>query len=83
MLRDRRLVGVVSLLLARGRDRLETNSIDILKVSNVLLLLARGRDRLETEALAFLSSLQKFSYSLGDAIDWKPDRKLIAYEDDF
>ncbi len=43
------------LLLARGRDRLETNRPvqgSVLSVSPYLLLLARGRDRLETVVAA-------------------------------
>ena len=36
------------LLLARGRDRLETISSPKVLSSGLFLLLARGRDRLET-----------------------------------
>ena len=59
-------------LLARGRDRLETE----IKVPQNLLgnypLLARGRDRLET-LKPDKNQCQSwvFPYSLGDAIDWK------------
>ncbi len=35
------------------------------------LLLARGRDRLETPLSIHLLGVLPFSYSLGDAIDWK------------
>ena len=37
-----------------------------------ILLLARGRDRLETDqSVEVQLSCITFSYSLGDAIDWK------------
>ena len=39
---------VSNLLLARGRDRLETAVFPVIGVCDFLLLLARGRDRLET-----------------------------------
>ena len=39
---------IFRLLLARGRDRLETLAIAGYSCSIILLLLARGRDRLET-----------------------------------
>ena len=34
-------------------------------------LLARGRDRLETRQLMIQIHLDRYPYSLGDAIDWK------------
>ena len=37
----------------------------------LILLLARGRDRLETFINKLLHHVSRFSYSLGDAIDWK------------
>ena len=37
------------LLLARGRDRLETSEVLVNRLMIVILLLARGRDRLETQ----------------------------------
>ena len=44
------------------------------KVKGLSLLLARGRDRLETFSVEkkHYHSSALFSYSLGDAIDWKP-----------
>ena len=63
------------LLLARGRDRLETLKFCFSQASFVNLLLARGRDRLETGVSARLRQIHKFSYSLGDAIDWKQPAK--------
>ena len=43
------------------------------------LLLARGRDRLETLVKMFVNTLQEsFSYSLGDAIDWKHTNKRYS-----
>ena len=60
------------LLLARGRDRLETAPPWGLDRCHDGLLLARGRDRLETKlASNLLHAINPFSYSLGDAIDWK------------
>ena len=62
-----------SLLLARGRDRLETEEDeDVFETEEANLLLARGRDRLETtERKRSRLLMTIFSYSLGDAIDWK------------
>ena len=59
------------LLLARGRDRLETITLKMSFYSLNILLLARGRDRLETNLISSTSNEGHFSYSLGDAIDWK------------
>ena len=39
---------IMNLLLARGRDRLETSSLALEPSFFLILLLARGRDRLET-----------------------------------
>ena len=61
----------VILLLARGRDRLETIFLHIMVVTTVYLLLARGRDRLETSSMKPSTRDVTLSYSLGDAIDWK------------
>ena len=44
----------------------------------MILLLARGRDRLETRVSAMGKPLILFSYSLGDAIDWKLDSHTSA-----
>ena len=64
----------VCLLLARGRDRLETLDKQALIRHFVCLLLARGRDRLETSMRSRIDNLKSdISYSLGDAIDWKHD----------
>ena len=60
-----------SLLLARGRDRLETHLAMALCVHCIHLLLTRGCDRLETKLVFYLLLYTIFSYSLGDAIDWK------------
>ena len=66
-----------SLLLARGRDRLETRLAPDLQGGERILLLARGCDLLKT-----LCSVRHFlirrmvSYLLGDAIDWKPSKEL-------
>ena len=63
---------VAGLLLARGRDRLETFVELIHSAAVGYLLLARGRDRLETSSRnEHESSSAIISYSLGDAIDWK------------
>ncbi len=60
------------LLLARGRDRLETGWFATLANTSIcVLLLARGRDRLETLNFRTKKPLCDISYSLGDAIDWK------------
>ena len=63
-------------LLARGRDRLETSVMAIAAYSIRSPLLARGRDRLETKI--YLENANGMfnigvPYSLGDAIDWKPE----------
>ena len=47
-IRCTRDVSIGTLLLARGRDRLETVIVFINKKLTFILLLARGRDRLET-----------------------------------
>ena len=63
----------ISLLLARGRDRLETVAFMLRFLQSCFdLLLARGRDRLETAYLRVSLAGLSISYSLGDAIDWKP-----------
>ena len=60
------------LLLARGRDRLETKRCRPFYKLLEFLLLARGRDRLETSGDRPDSRMAcLLSYSLGDAIDWK------------
>ena len=62
------------LLLARGRDRLETAPSPQRRGNESLshsLLLARGRDRLETVEETQTRQMTSISYSLGDAIDWK------------
>ena len=65
------------LLLARGRDWLETIYIPINQRVNNVLLLARGRDWLETWYMArSFFRRSPFSYSLGDAIDWKPHYEI-------
>ena len=59
-------------LLARGRDRLETLELLLIRLVLTDPLLARGRDRLETQELGETPhSHQHIPYSLGDAIDWK------------
>ena len=45
-------MAVICLLLARGRDRLETDISNRLLLQDFNLLLARGRDRLETRLIA-------------------------------
>ena len=62
---------VLGLLLARGRDRLETQASLSTYLNELDLLLARGRDRLETGSSQMLLPNLSLSYSLGDAIDWK------------
>ena len=67
-----------NLLLARGRDRLETMiDLEAELEDEDDLLLARGRDRLETESLTSVGNDKRISYSLGDAIDWKRDSQYI------
>ena len=47
-IRCTRDVSIGTLLLARGRDRLETKRLGTSPITLLFLLLARGRDRLET-----------------------------------
>ena len=63
------------LLLARGRDRLETSAMKGKRIELIDLLLARGRDRLETKSPVGFQKQIPISYSLGDAIDWKPSAR--------
>ena len=59
-------------LLARGRDRLETEFLKAAAAEiDAYPLLARGRDRLETHYQGVYRCYPAFPYSLGDAIDWK------------
>ena len=62
----------ISLLLGRGRDRLETLlSSPCHHRKRMILLLARGCDLLKTLAIAFAPMSKLIPYSLGDAINWK------------
>ena len=61
-----------TLLLCRGRDRLETRLLRASDRAALALLLCRGRDRLETSFEHIMLVSGRFSYSVGDAIDWKP-----------
>ncbi len=56
-------------LLARGRDRLETQTSHQSQQQYVHPLLARGRDRLETLMIDLTVNIYTyFPYSLGDAL---------------